>query len=68
MALIGFGADSLIEAAAGLVVLWLMSGSRASSASAERTAQKLIAASFAVLAAYVAVEAARDLLGGHHPG
>jgi divalent metal cation (Fe/Co/Zn/Cd) transporter len=67
IALIGFGADSLIEAAAGLVVLWLMAGTRSASASAERRAQQLIAVSFAVLAAYIGIESARDLLGGHHP-
>ena len=67
VALVGFGADSLIEAAAGLVVLWLMTGGRSASEHAERRAQQLIAASFLVLAAYVGVEAVRDLVGGHHP-
>jgi divalent metal cation (Fe/Co/Zn/Cd) transporter len=67
VALVGFGADSLIEAAAGLVVLWLMTGARSASERAERRAQQLIAASFLLLAGYVGVEAVRDLLGGHHP-
>jgi divalent metal cation (Fe/Co/Zn/Cd) transporter len=67
VALVGFGADSLIEAAAGVVVLWLMGGARSSSPSAERRAQQLIAASFVVLAAYVGVESVRDLVGGHRP-
>ena len=67
IALVGFGADSLIEAAAGLVVLWLMTGRRSSSPLAERRAQRLIAASFVLLAAYVTLESLRDLLGGHHP-
>jgi divalent metal cation (Fe/Co/Zn/Cd) transporter len=67
VALVGFGADSLIEAAAGVVVLWLMAGGRSSSASAERRAQQLIAASFVVLAAYIGVESVRDLVGGHRP-
>jgi divalent metal cation (Fe/Co/Zn/Cd) transporter len=67
IALVGFGADSLIEAGAGVVVLWLMAGSRSSSAPAERRAQQLIAASFVLLAAYVSIESARDLFGGHHP-
>ncbi len=67
VALVGFGADSLIEAAAGIVVIWLMNGERAGSARAERRAQQLIAASFAVLAAYIAAESLRDLAGGHHP-
>jgi len=67
VALVGFGADSVIEVAAGLVVLWLITGGRLSSGAAERRAQQLIAASFVLLAAYVTVESARDLVGGHHP-
>jgi divalent metal cation (Fe/Co/Zn/Cd) transporter len=67
IALIGFGADSLIEALAGFVVLWLFTGARIGSHSAERRAQQLIAASFFVLAAYVGVESIRSLLGGHEP-
>jgi divalent metal cation (Fe/Co/Zn/Cd) transporter len=67
IALVGFGVDSLIEAGAGVVVLWLMAGTRSSSHAAERRAQQLVAASFAVLAAYVGVEAVRDLVAGHHP-
>jgi hypothetical protein len=43
VALVGFGADSVIEAGAGLVVLWLVTGERLSSHSAERRAQQLIA-------------------------
>jgi divalent metal cation (Fe/Co/Zn/Cd) transporter len=67
VALVGFGADSFIEAAAGLVVLWLVSAERLSSQRHERRGQQLIAASFVLLAAYVSVESARDLLAGHHP-
>lgn len=66
-ALIGFGADSLIEGAAGVVVLWLMAPARSTSAAAERRAQQLIAASFAVLAVYIGIEAVRVLLAGDHP-
>ena len=68
IALIGFGADSLVEALAGFVVLWLFTGSRLGSAGAERRAQQLVAGSFFVLAAYVGVESVRTLLGGDHPG
>jgi divalent metal cation (Fe/Co/Zn/Cd) transporter len=68
IALVGFGADSLIEAAAGIVVIWLMAGERSASAASERRAQQLIAMSFVLLAAYIGVEAVRDLAGGHHPG
>jgi divalent metal cation (Fe/Co/Zn/Cd) transporter len=67
IALIGFGADSLIESTAGIVLLWRFAGARAGSAAAERRAQRLIASSFYLLAAYVAVEAVRTLAGGHHP-
>jgi divalent metal cation (Fe/Co/Zn/Cd) transporter len=68
VALVGFGADSLIEAGAGVVVLWLMAGGRSASARAERVAQQLIAASFVLLAGYVGVQAVRDLVLSHHPG
>jgi divalent metal cation (Fe/Co/Zn/Cd) transporter len=67
IALIGFGADSLIEAFSGLVVVWLFTGRRRGSAAAERQAQQLIALSFFLLAAYIGVEATRDLVSGHHP-
>jgi divalent metal cation (Fe/Co/Zn/Cd) transporter len=67
IALIGFGADSLIEALAGFVVLWLFTGTRRGSLAAERRAQQLIAASFFVLAAYVTVESARSLIGRDEP-
>jgi divalent metal cation (Fe/Co/Zn/Cd) transporter len=67
IALIGFGADSLIEALAGGVVLWLFTGNRRGSSTAERRAQQLIAVSFFVLAAYVGVESVRTLAGGPHP-
>jgi divalent metal cation (Fe/Co/Zn/Cd) transporter len=67
VALVGFGADSLIEAAAGLVVLWLMAGQRSTSNPAERQAQQLIAASFALVALYVFVAGGRDLFAVQHP-
>jgi len=67
VALVSFGADSVIEVGAGLVVLWLVTGQRLSSHRAERRAQQLIATSFVVLALYVAIESARDLIAGHHP-
>jgi divalent metal cation (Fe/Co/Zn/Cd) transporter len=68
IALIGFGADSLIEGLAGFVIIWLFTGTRLHSETAERRAQQLIAASYFVLAAYVAVESIRDLVGGYKPG
>ena len=67
IALVGFGADSLIEALAGFIVLWRFATARASSGAAERRAQQLIAISFYLIAAYIAVEATRTLAAGDHP-
>jgi divalent metal cation (Fe/Co/Zn/Cd) transporter len=67
VALIGFGIDSLIESLAAFVIVWLFTGGRGSSATSERWAQRMIAASYFVLVAYIGVEATRDLVGGHHP-
>jgi divalent metal cation (Fe/Co/Zn/Cd) transporter len=59
IALVGFGLDSLIEVFAASVVVWQLRGA---SEERERRALQLIAISFLVLAGYVVVEAARDLL------
>ena len=67
IALIGFGADSLIEGLAGFVIVWLFTGARVGRGGAERRAQQLVAASYFILAAYVGVESVRTLIGGHHP-
>ena len=67
IALIGFGADSLIESLAGLIVLWLFTGARLGSSTAERRAQQLVAISFFALAVYIGVESLRSLIGGHEP-
>jgi divalent metal cation (Fe/Co/Zn/Cd) transporter len=67
VALVGFGIDSVIEALAGGVIVWLFSGGRGASHVAERRAQQLIAASYAILVAYIGVEAIRDLVGSDHP-
>jgi divalent metal cation (Fe/Co/Zn/Cd) transporter len=68
IALIGFGVDSLVESAAGFIVLWRFADRRSYSESAERRAQQLIAISFFLLAAYVGAEAIRTLIAGDHPG
>ena len=68
VALIGFGLDSLIELAAGTVIVWLFTDGRGSSEHAERRAQQLIAASYGILVLYIGVDSIRDLLGSHHPG
>ncbi len=64
VALVGFGADSVIELAAGLVVLWRLASVRATT---ERRAQQMIAVSFYLLSAYVAVEATLSLVAGDRP-
>ncbi len=64
LALVGFGIDSSIEVFAAVVVLWRMRGV---DEERERRALKLIALSFFALAAYVAVEAVRDLLSDSDP-
>jgi divalent metal cation (Fe/Co/Zn/Cd) transporter len=67
IALASFAGDSLVEVVAASVIVWLLSGGRGSSRSAERRAQRLIAASYAVLVTYIAVEASRDLVAANHP-
>jgi divalent metal cation (Fe/Co/Zn/Cd) transporter len=67
IALIGFGADSLVESAAGLILIWRLAESRAGSDAAERRAQQLIGLSFFAIAAYVTIEATRTLVIANHP-
>ena len=52
-----------MEAISGFVIIWLYTGKRLHSERAERRAQQLIAVSYFVLAASVAVESVRDLAG-----
>ncbi len=59
VALVAFGIDSLIEFAAGGVILWLFSGGRGASEAAEQRAQRMIAVSFFALAVYVLIESGR---------
>jgi len=64
-ALIGFSLDSLIELAAGFVIVWLY---RLRSGHAdERHAQQLVAATYFLLVAFILVESAYTLAGGRHP-
>ena len=67
IALIGFGADSVVESTAGIVLLWRLGERRAHSEEAERMAQRLIGLSFWLIAAYVGAEAIRSLVGGNEP-
>ena len=66
IALLGFGLDSLIELASAAVVIWRFGALRDSVAGAERTAQKLIAVSFAALAAYLTVDGIHALAVDSH--
>ena len=65
VALVGFGLDSIVEVSSGLIILWQFRHPLPESR--ERMALRLMAVSFLALAAYVAVESVRALVGGHAP-
>jgi divalent metal cation (Fe/Co/Zn/Cd) transporter len=65
VALVANGLDSGIEAMASVIVVWRFAAARISSERAERTAQRLVAASFFLLAPYVAAEAIHALAAEH---
>lgn len=67
VALLGFGIDSAIEAAASIIIVWRFSGTRTLSDTAERRAQIAVAVSFFLLAPYIAYEAISKLVGAEHP-
>ena len=67
VALIGFGADSVIEGLASFVIIWRFTGSRMHSDHAERRAQRLVAGQFFLLAPWVAYGAVHALLTGDRP-
>jgi divalent metal cation (Fe/Co/Zn/Cd) transporter len=64
VALAGFGLDSLIEIGASVVVIWELSGT---GEQRQRSALRLIAAAFAVLAFYLAIQSTAVLIIGYHP-
>ena len=64
-ALIGFSLDSLIELAAGFVIVWLYRLRRGHAD--ERRAQQLVAATYFLLVAFILVESVYTLVGGRHP-
>jgi divalent metal cation (Fe/Co/Zn/Cd) transporter len=66
LALAGFGVDSAIEIVASLVVVWQLRGS--ADAQRERTALRVIAVAFGLLAVYIAVQVTVALASGTHPG
>jgi len=63
VSLVGFGLDSGIEVSAAVILAWRLGKERGQGCMADfdRRATRLIAMSFAVLAAYVGVESIRDL-------
>ncbi|WP_271221820.1 hypothetical protein [Streptosporangium carneum] len=65
VALIGWGASSLVEALASLIVVWRFTGHRTHSADAEGKASRAVAISFWLLAPYLALHVAYDLQMGH---
>jgi cation diffusion facilitator family transporter len=72
VALLGFGVDSVVESASGSVLLWRLLAERraADVETAERVeaiARRLVAASLAALAVYIAWEAVSSLLAGEEP-
>lgn len=65
IALIGWALGSVVEGLASVVVVWRFTGHRATSHTAERRAQQVVAISFWLLAPYIAAQSISDLLGGH---
>jgi len=64
-ALVGFGLDSTVEVMSGLVILWQFG--HPVPEEREHLARRLIAVSFFALAAYVAFESVRALVGREQP-
>jgi len=69
VSLIGFGFDSAIEVSAALILTWRLRQERKQGCTQEsdRLATRAIAVSFAVLAVYVAFDAATDLVARAEP-
>ncbi len=72
VALMGFGIDSFVESASGSVLIWRLLAERRANdhervEQVERRAQKLVAASLALLAAYIAFDAVTSLAAGERP-
>jgi divalent metal cation (Fe/Co/Zn/Cd) transporter len=65
VALIGWGLDCGIQAAAALVIIWRFSGERIHSGAGERRAQKVVAVSFLLLVPYIVVVGVDQLVSGN---
>lgn len=66
IALVGFGADSVVESLSSLVLLWRLRSHEADEVR-ERRALQLVGVCFLILAAYVAFEAIHSLIGREPP-
>ena len=66
IALIGYGLDSNIEGVASLIIIWRFTGDRIHSDEAETRAQKVVGATFFLLAPYILVSATQRLAAGSH--
>ena len=72
VALLGFGIDSFVESASGSVMIWRLLAERNATdeerlEQVERRAQRLVAASLVLLAAYIAWDSVTSLLAGERP-
>ena len=69
IALVGFGIDSAIESASGLILLWRLNAEKLGREveAVEQRALKLVAGSFFLLAAYVAYDSATALISHKEP-
>jgi divalent metal cation (Fe/Co/Zn/Cd) transporter len=69
ISLIGFGIDSSIEVSAALVLAWRLAAERRDGCTQEtdNRATRLVAVSFAALAAFVGYEAVTGLVASHRP-
>ena len=74
VALLGFGIDSFVESASGSVMIWRLLAERNADEDdeeriehVERRAQKLVAGSLVLLAAYIAWDSITSLIAGERP-
>lgn len=72
VALLGFGIDSFVESTSGSVLIWRLLAERRTDdgeriETIERRAQRLVAATLFLLAAYIAFDAVRTLFSDDHP-
>lgn len=72
VALLGFGIDSFVETASGVIIIWrLVAEQRGAdperTEAVERRAQRLVAASLVALAVYIVYDAVTTLVAGERP-